>query len=611
MAVAENGHSVREELTVPRWQSVLGPGHRTGTAGQAARERRRVSQAPDALSRALSLLTEAGRLLAVAGNDALHAGMAGPAVELLTLACDLLAYVSDPAASARALLSLIEALAEAGRASLADAMTARVDQLEYSGAEPEQLALLRLQLARADVMAGEPGRGIARIQDARALQVPPGRHMVGAALDAVEASLIVQTPGEDAGQEAEALARRALTAVADTSHPHIACQAWEVLGTLARRRDLAESTACFREVRVLAVRYRLPFWRLRAQFALGMNEWLVTGATSRLDLIRQAAEHGDVLAVMCRADTMIILNAVLRGRYREAAHLIQQCQARANAAGLTGALRWLAVAQSVLAAHQGRRQDMEAALFSLRQHGCVESRPVPVLLSLSTAVCALLEEDRERARRDCAYEGPCAGAAGTGLHLLLETIADAGQQAPGGTVDGSLFWDQPFLLFRKAVVLGRQGSEPRALAALARAEQLAEPYPLMRHLGLRLVAEAAQQDHWGSPPLWLRQAEQYFHQHPAQAVTNACRSLLRRAGAPVPQRRQDADLIPRGLRVLGVTVREYEVLGVLLTHKSNPDIAAELHISPRTVEKHISALLMKTGQRNRAALIRFAQILAR
>jgi DNA-binding CsgD family transcriptional regulator len=566
---------------------------------------------PDAVLRAVSLLTEAGCLFASAGIDALSAGTASPAVELLTRACDLLTYVDDADANARALGSLLQALAEAGQARRADALTGRVDELECAGAKPEHLVFLRLQLARADAIAGEAARGIARIRDARTLQVPPAHEDFGAALDAVEASLLAEMPGENAQFEASTLARRALSALTDASDPRISCQAWEVLGILAWRSDLAGSIACFQQIRVLANGYGLPFWQLRAQVALGVNEWLTTGATTRLELVRRSADRAGVLDVACRAEIPLAFDLIFSGRYGEASPLIQQCQARASAAGLSDALRWLALAQSVLAAHQCKRPDMEAALLRFRQHGGEASWLAPFASSLSTAVCALLEEDREGAIRDLLCTGPSSYATGEGLRDLLEAVAgarrpEAGSTASEGTAGGPLFWNQPFLLFQQAVLLGRQGREAAALAVLAQAEHLAEPYPLVRYLGLRLVAEAAEQDHWGAPAVWLRQVEHYFHQHPARAVANACRSLLRRAGAQVPQRRQNIDLMPRELRDLGVTVREYEVLGVLMNHRSNRDIALELLISLRTVEKHVSGLLLKTGQPNRAALIRFA-----
>jgi ATP/maltotriose-dependent transcriptional regulator MalT len=580
--------------------------------------------AHDVPSRAISLLTEAGCLFTAAGEDALAAGTADSAIAMLDRACDLLTHVDDPTPYAQALSLLLAALAEAGQAGLADSLTARVDQLECAGVPPRQLILLRLQLARADAAAGEPARGIARIQDARALQPAAGDPVTGAALDAVAACLMTQASEADADKDAEMLARQALDATQDADQPCIACQAWEVLGILARSRDLADSTACFRRVRVLANQHGLPFWRLRAQLELGVNEWLATGSTSRLELVRQAAGSDGVLAVACSAETTIALDLIFRGHYPEAAQLIGQCQDRACRAGLTSSVRWLTLLRSVLAAHQCRRHEMETALREFRDCDGEASRLAPLALSLSQAVCALLEEDREQARRaawlgvslDSACPGTYPLAGSDGFYQLLDRIAGGSGRAAAGDEAARLnppavaeivpFWNQIFTLFGQAVALGGQGREGEALAALARAEQVASPYGLVRHLGLRLVAEAAHRDGWGAPAEWLRRVEDYFHDHRGPAVANACRALLRRTGAPVPQRRQDAELIPRALRMLGVTVREFEVLGVLMTRScSNADIAAELHISLRTVEKHVASLLMKTGQRNRTSLIRF------
>jgi DNA-binding NarL/FixJ family response regulator len=77
-------------------------------------------------------------------------------------------------------------------------------------------------------------------------------------------------------------------------------------------------------------------------------------------------------------------------------------------------------------------------------------------------------------------------------------------------------------------------------------------------------------------------------------------------GVRVTQRRSGADEVPDELRLAGVTVREYEVLRLLGARLANNEIAAQLHVSPRTVEKHVSSLLTKTGLANRLALGRLA-----
>ncbi|MGW4109128.1 MULTISPECIES: helix-turn-helix transcriptional regulator, partial [unclassified Streptomyces] len=130
----------------------------------------------------------------------------------------------------------------------------------------------------------------------------------------------------------------------------------------------------------------------------------------------------------------------------------------------------------------------------------------------------------------------------------------------------------------------------------------AEPYPLARHLGLRLIADAAHRDGWGDAVGWLRQAEHFFHEREVVAVTGACRAALRRLGAPVHQHRSGTRSIPGDLRAQGVTVREFDVFRLLAERLSNKDIADRLFISPRTAEKHIASLITKTGAANRADL---------
>ncbi len=61
----------------------------------------------------------------------------------------------------------------------------------------------------------------------------------------------------------------------------------------------------------------------------------------------------------------------------------------------------------------------------------------------------------------------------------------------------------------------------------------------------------------------------------------------------------------------GVSGREAEVLTLLGEHRSNAEIGAQLFISVRTVETHVSSLLRKLGVRDRRALADLAAELAR
>ena len=54
---------------------------------------------------------------------------------------------------------------------------------------------------------------------------------------------------------------------------------------------------------------------------------------------------------------------------------------------------------------------------------------------------------------------------------------------------------------------------------------------------------------------------------------------------------------------LGVTDREADVLRLVSQGLSNRQIADQLHVSPRTVEKHVEALLRKTSTQSRTQLV--------
>lgn len=56
----------------------------------------------------------------------------------------------------------------------------------------------------------------------------------------------------------------------------------------------------------------------------------------------------------------------------------------------------------------------------------------------------------------------------------------------------------------------------------------------------------------------------------------------------------------------GVTRRELEVLRLVAAGRSNKDIAAKLHLSPRTVAHHIDSIFTKLGVSSRAAATAFA-----
>jgi DNA-binding NarL/FixJ family response regulator len=56
----------------------------------------------------------------------------------------------------------------------------------------------------------------------------------------------------------------------------------------------------------------------------------------------------------------------------------------------------------------------------------------------------------------------------------------------------------------------------------------------------------------------------------------------------------------------GLSPREREILGLIATGATNPEIAGTLHLSPHTVKEHTSSLYRKLEVRNRAEAVRTA-----
>ena len=86
--------------------------------------------------------------------------------------------------------------------------------------------------------------------------------------------------------------------------------------------------------------------------------------------------------------------------------------------------------------------------------------------------------------------------------------------------------------------------------------------------------------------------------------------LVEHIGRVLEQAR-DADKLAgwRGLaakNIAGLTVRQRQILGVVLDGHPSKNIAADLNISRRTVENHRASIMLKTGAKSLPALARLA-----
>jgi ATP/maltotriose-dependent transcriptional regulator MalT len=556
---------------------------------------------------------QAGRLFVEAGRRALAQGAANSAVILLDKALDLLEPSKDARDRADAFASLLYALAEAGLVERAVACAGELDRFA-SLLNRNVRAQLHTRLAWALAVAGRFAEGMVQVEIARRLLGADAAPGDLAPIDVVAAHLALDVPGAGQMQEAERLGRRAAAVAEEAGLPEIACQAWQLLGAVTRSRDPGEATECLERARRIAVKHGLWLEDIHSLIRLGNDDALRDGSMHRLEQARREASRVGAVTSRYQAESSIALQMILRGDFAEAEELIDQVLAATSRLRLLETIWYTLLLRAVLNAHRGRRREMDAALADLRRWNGDHPQQTPRVLGLARTWCALLEENRPLALRELTLAIEAEETNPTvfqltgryGVHLLLRAVDGTLDQAEYRAITDApvsrLRWDRQFALFAEAVLAGRGGQRQRAADLVASAVRVGAPYQTGRNLGLRLVSEAAIAGGWGTPVEWLRSAETYFHEGEVPAVASACRTLLRQAGATVTQWRQGTVDIPAELRANGVTVREYEILLLLTERLSNREIGSRLHLSPRTVEKHVARLIMKTGQPDRIAL---------
>jgi DNA-binding CsgD family transcriptional regulator len=226
---------------------------------------------------------------------------------------------------------------------------------------------------------------------------------------------------------------------------------------------------------------------------------------------------------------------------------------------------------------------------------------------------SLLQEDRASAVtaldqamtfiRDprCTVPGGIIGPLWALLHTLVDGDAAAAREEVRVSRAAAIPIARALLGYADAVALGLAAEPTAAMACFEHADALLRGYQHVgvRLLGLRLVAEAAIDQGWGQPVRWLREALAFFDERGYHAVAAACRTLLMRAGAPLPRRGRGSSTVPQALRARGVTSREVDVLALVMEGLSNKQIAERLYLSPKTVEKHLEHLMDKMGVASR------------
>jgi DNA-binding CsgD family transcriptional regulator len=542
--------------------------------------------------RAVSLLLEAGRrdlavgALASAEHTLMRARMLAGAGD-----AELRTPVDEALTEVFALSGQVDRAIEMGKTLLArlggQAGSARVGAL-HLGVARAAIAGARWAEADASIGIARASTGIDAAQvDACAAQVAAGRGLLS---------------------EADELARAALGEADSGGLPEVACEALEVIGRVARQRDLDAAEQAFGRAVSVATAHGLQLWRLRGLHELGTIDQLRTESVDRLQQARELAVAQGALALTATLDLQIAagLNKQFRAdQALEAARRSAEASRRFRLATLPMAVIFQATAHAI----RGERPEMEAMIAEAISLAPDDPDVVGCSWGHCRATFSLLADQLDEAHAQMATGARLLlGSPATiappflGLWPLLGALlgqdaadAVARVRAAHGTrhlVVGSL------LGYAGAVLAGREGRHAEAEAAFAAAD--AQMGPLVawyRQYARRVCAQAALADGWGDPVGWLREAAAYFAERGDDRVAAACRGLLRRAGAPVPRSREGSQRLPGRLRALGVTEREADALWLAAQGMGNREIAEALFLSPRTVEKHVASLLAKTGLR--------------
>jgi DNA-binding CsgD family transcriptional regulator len=548
----------------------------------------------------------AARLLAGLAERARLQGAVSTAVAQAERALDLVAGEPDGdpvVVDLRAVL--LDALVDAGQMARAAEVGTLLDLHAGTG----RRAAVHLRLAKAASTAGRWADGLREIAEFRALDAAPE---LSAEADAVEAFLVFLNPAPDRIERAGRLAGRALRTA---TSPDVRCAALEVLADCARNRDLDASRAFSEQGLAIAEGHGLTGWRLRMLFHLGIHDGIQRADPARLRFAHEAAVTVGAVVTAQLIECELAVVHLTRAEFGEAERRARHAEEVADRLRLP-ASRLVALALRVCVAGQQGHKDETGQLYDrFSALGGAEVDHAAAAWGLGLGFEAVMDDDRERAwhwlDRAIAREDELPLhflSFNRGPHLLLALLSGKAGRAEAeslaASAHGRARWNRQFVLLGLAALDGREGRHTEAVAGVAAFEELAGPYPLARHWGLRMIGECAYHDGWGRPREWLTAAEAWFHDAGAARVAAACRQSLRAMGVPLPQRRRGSDRIPPMLRKAGVTVRELEVLELVAQRLGNREIATRLFLSPRTVEKHVASLLLKTGQADRAALAR-------
>ena len=416
-------------------------------------------------------------------------------------------------------------------------------------------------------------------------------------------------------QAAMAFARAALADAQTAGLPDLTCRALWLIGRVERGRDIAAASRVFEEAYEYATRHDLAVYRARSLLELGTIDMFETLATRRLEEASREALRAGALSTAAMIDLHLAGTFSVRGETVSTLEAAARCEEASRRFGLSSLPMSLAL-QAVAHGIAGNRTAMDDAIAAARAtEGDCDTAQM-IALANGVALYHLGNGQLFEAidAMDSAME--LLGAVVGGPHdfpgrwALMRTVADdSGEQAREKcrALEFDTAMSRATLRAADAVATGRQGGDATSLFSGADEALGHFEGGFLRSLARLLVAPSAHRDGWGEPAAWLREALATFEGIHLANFAGQCRLALRAMGETAPRHAHlDQGSVPRPLAAQGVTAREAEVMAHLMAGRSNRDIAARLHLSVRTVEKHVERLLMKTGS-TRAELGQLAE----
>jgi DNA-binding NarL/FixJ family response regulator len=145
------------------------------------------------------------------------------------------------------------------------------------------------------------------------------------------------------------------------------------------------------------------------------------------------------------------------------------------------------------------------------------------------------------------------------------------------------------------------GAAGHALASAAAADRVAAPVEAAasRTLAGVALARAGERDRAATE---LQRAARAFEEAGALRYRDEAERELRKLGHRIHRRTRPGSAV--GTPLESLTERELQLAGLVADRKTNPEIAAELFLSQKTVETHLRNIFRKVGVSSRVELAR-------